>query len=400
MATQQDVFNNYIKLIQSGMPFQQALDESGLYNLQQERLKKEAAAGQNAGLGQIGGAIIGKLGVQAGKDLLAGEKVLGGLRGDIANVGTKLSDALGLGGGTSGIGPVASGADYAAALEGVGQAATQTANQAATVTPVAEAGMFAPGSKLTQGLGGLGAAIGAYGAYKGIEAGDPMSAGLGGAGLAGGLATMGFALHPIGWAALIAAPVAGALINKNKVTTRERNKRQTENLLNMGFSKEQMQALGRMDPQGNIMFRPDTLSKEQKDAEARKWNEISRSDDPNVNPLRQASGIWGTEGMLSTYGPDYLNKMSEFDRYVAAASAIENGGGFYQKKGEVLLKNQNAAKAAYEAAKANPELMAKYQQNYDIYKSTGKDVGIPKIETPEEKEAKERAKQIYTTYND
>ena len=66
--------------------------------------------------------------------------------------------------------------------------------------------------------------------------------------------------------------------------------------------------------------------------------------------------------MLSTYGPDYLNKMSEFDRYVAAASAIENGGGFYQKKGEVLLKNQNAAKAAYEAAKANPELMAKYQQ--------------------------------------
>lgn len=392
MATQQDVFNNYIKLIQSGIPFQQALEQSGLYNLQQERLKKEAAAGQNAGLGQIGGAIIGKLGVQAGKDLLAGEKILGGLRGDIANVGTKLSDALGLGGGTSGIGPVASGAEYAAALQpGTGTAAT---------TATVEGGMFAPGSKLTQGLGGLGAAVGAYGAYKGIEAGDPMSAGLGGAGVAGGLSAMGLALGPVGWAGLIAAPVVGALINKNKVTTRERNKRQTENLLNMGFSKEQMQALGRMDAQGNIMFRPDTLSKEQKDAEARKWNEISRSDDPNVNPLRQASGIWGTEGMLSTYGPDYLNKMSEFDRYVAAASAIENGGGFYQKKGEVLLKNQNAAKAAYEAAKANPELMAKYQQNYDIYKSTGKDVGIPKIETPEEKEAKERAKQIYTTYND
>ena len=70
MATQQDVFNNYIKLIQSGIPFQQALEQSGLYNLQQERLKKEAAAGQNAGLGQIGGAIIGKLGVQAGKDLM------------------------------------------------------------------------------------------------------------------------------------------------------------------------------------------------------------------------------------------------------------------------------------------------------------------------------------------
>lgn len=392
MATQQDVFNNYIKLIQSGIPFQQALEQSGLYNLQQERLKKEAAAGQNAGLGQIGGAIIGKLGVQAGKDLLAGEKILGGLRGDIANVGTKLSDALGLGGGTSGIGPVASGAEYAAALQpGTGTAAT---------TATVEGSMFAPGSKLTQGLGGLGAAVGAYGAYKGIEAGDPMSAGLGGAGVAGGLSAMGLALSPVGWAALIAAPVAGALINKNKVTTRERNKRQTENLLKMGFSREQMQALGRMDAQGNIMFRQDTLTKEQKDAEAREWNRISHSDDPNVNPLRQAAGIWGTEGMLSTYGPDYLNKMSEFDRYVAAASAIENGGGVYEKKGEILLKNQKAAKAAYEAAKANPELMAKYQQNYDIYKSTGKDVGIPKIETPEEKESMERAKQIYTTWND
>ena len=392
MATQQDVFNNYIKLIQSGIPFQQALEQSGLYNLQQERLKKEAAAGQNAGLGQIGGAIIGKLGVQAGKDLLAGEKILGGLRGDIANVGTKLSDALGLGGGTSGIGPVASGAEYASALEGAGQAAN--------VTPPVEGGMLAPGSTLSNALGAAGVALGAYNAYQGIEEGNPMGAGAGALGAGLGLNALGFALGPVGWAGLIAAPVAGALINKNKVSTKERNKRQTENLLNMGFSKEQMQALGRMDAQGNIMFRPDTLSKEQKDAEARKWNEISRSDDPNVNPLRQASGIWGTEGMLSTYGPDYLNKMSEFDRYVAAASAIENGGGFYQKKGEVLLKNQNAAKAAYEAAKANPELMAKYQQNYNLYKSTGKDVGIPKIETPEEKEAKERAKQIYTTYND
>lgn len=399
MAQELQAFDRYMQLVQSGMPFSQALQESGLSGLNLEQQKKLAAQQQQAGFEQLGGTLVGALGTKAITDVAQGQKALGGLREGLSNIGKEVSGLFGPSAPT-GIGPVASGADYAAALEGVGQAATQTAGQAATVTPVAETGMFAPGSKLTQGLGGLGAAIGAYGAYKGIEAGDPMSAGLGGAGVAGGLATMGFALGPVGWAALIAAPVAGALINKNKVTTRERNKRQTENLLNMGFSKEQMQALGRMDPQGNIMFRPDTLSKEQKDAEARKWNEISRSDDPNVNPLRQASGIWGTEGMLSTYGPDYLNKMSEFDRYVAAASAIENGGGFYQKKGEILLKNQNAAKAAYEAAKANPELMAKYQQNYDIYKSTGKDVGIPKIETPEEKEAKERAKQIYTTYND
>lgn len=389
MAQELQAFDKYMQLVQSGMPFSQALQESGLSGLNLEQQKKLAAQQQQQGMAQVGGTLVGALGTQAIKDVVTGQKVLGGLREGAANIGKEVS---GLFGGGTGTNVAQTAAENAAWNAG--------ADAASGITPPAETGMFAPGSKLTQGLGGLGAAIGAYGAYKGIEAGDPMSAGLGGAGVAGGLATMGFALGPVGWAALIAAPVAGALINKNKVSTKERNKRQTENLLNMGFSKEQMQALGRMDAQGNIMFRPDTLSKEQKDAEARKWNEISRSDDPNVNPLRQASGIWGTEGMLSTYGPDYLNKMSEFDRYVAAATAIENGGGFYQKKGEVLLKNQNAAKAAYEAAKANPELMAKYQQNYDIYKSTGKDVGIPKIETPEEKEARERAKQIYTTYND
>lgn len=400
-----DAYNRYMAMVQSGMSPMDAVQQSGLVDLRQQQLKAEGRAQQRGALGQVGGAVIGKLGIQAGKDFLAGEKILGGLRGDIANAGTKLSEALGLGGGSNVAQTAAQNAAWNAQAGAAQNAAWNAGADAATsavsgtTPPPTQAGIFAPGSGLMTALGGAGAALGAYGAYKGIEAGDPMSAGLGGAGVAGGLSAMGLALGPIGWAGLIAAPIVGALINKNKVTTRERNQRQTENLLKMGFTSEQMQALGRMDAQGNIIFRPDTLSEEEKEAEGQKWKELTSSRDPNVNPLRQATGMWGTEGMLSTYGPDYLNKMSEFDRYVATASAIEKAGGFYNKKGEVLLRNQDAAKAAYEEAKNTPELLAKYQEAYNTWKSTGQDVGIDWNDQEKQQADEKRKLEEQRAYN-
>jgi hypothetical protein len=382
-----------MNMVRGGASPVQAIQDSGLVALKQQQLKDEAGQAQKQGYAQLGGQLVGALGTQAIQDVAKGEKVLGGLREGAANIGKEISGLFGAETGTN----IAQTAAENAAWNAGADAATSAAGGA---IPPVEGGMFAPGGTLTTALGGAGAALGAYGAYKGIEKGDPFGAGSSALGAGLGLNAMGFALGPVGWAALTATPVAGALINKSKVSNRERNQRQTENLLKMGFSQQQMQELGRMDNQGSIVFRPDTLSKEQKDAEARKWNEITSSEDPNINWMRQPNRMWGTEGMLSTYGPDYLNKMSEFDRYVATASAIENGGGFYDKKGEVLLRNQKSALAAYEAAKNNPELMAKYQQNYNIMKQTGQDVGIPKIESEEEKAAKERAKQIYTSYND
>ena len=64
-------------------------------------------------------------------------------------------------------------------------------------------------------LGAAGAALGTYGALKGIHEKNPMGAGLGALGAGLGINAMGFALGPAGWAAMLAAPVAGALINKH-----------------------------------------------------------------------------------------------------------------------------------------------------------------------------------------
>lgn len=69
-------------------------------------------------------------------------------------------------------------------------------------------------SALSQGLGALGVAAGAYGAYKGFEDKNPLTAGMGGAGIGLGLNSLGYALGPWGWAASLAIPAGLALANK------------------------------------------------------------------------------------------------------------------------------------------------------------------------------------------
>jgi len=375
-----DAYNRYVDMVMQGADPMTAYHQSGLGKISRGIAGRQTSAQSKAGMGQIAGLVGGKLGTQAIKDVIAGEKVLGGLRGDLSTVGQKLS----------GIFNSTPSADQAITnlFANAPQNVTSVAGAVPPVelvgaeriaggaVPPAQGGMFAPGSALSSALGVAGVGLGAYGAFKGIEKGDPISAGLGGAGVAGGLTGLGLALGPIGWAGLIAAPVIGALITDNKVTTRERNKRQTEHLLDIGFSKEQLQSLGRLDAEGRPQFLPDTQTKEERDASANEWKRLTSSADPNENPFRIPTAMWGYEGMLSTYGPEYLNNMGEFDRYMATAAAIESGGGFYSKKGEVLLKDQEAAKAAYEAAKNDPNKYAEYQARYENWKNTGKDTGF------------------------
>lgn len=388
MAQELQAFDRYMQLIQSGVPFQQALDESGLSGLRLEQQKKLASQQQQAGFEQLGGTLVGALGTKAITDVAQGQKALGGLREGLSNIGKEVSGLFGPGA-PIGVGPVASGAEYASALEGAGQAATQTA----TVTPPAEAGMFAPGSTLGTALGGLGVGLGAYGAFKGIKKGDPLSAGLGGLGLASGLSQLGLlGAGPIGWAGLIAAPVVGSLFGKD-VSAPERNVRKTKALLKMGFTPEQLGT--RVDAKGNPVTESNRFTKEAGET----WKRLTSSTDPNVNPLRQATGIWGTEGMLETFGPDYFNKMSEFDRYVAGTAAVENNQ-IYQKKGELLVKDKEALRTAVEQYKADPNKLAQLQANYNAWKNSGKDIGIPQVQTQQQKEADKQTQQIYNTYTD
>lgn len=81
-----------------------------------------------------------------------------------------------------------------------GSGATDITNFAGSATPY---------------LGAAGAALGTYGALKGIHDKNPLSASMGALGAGLGINAMGFALGPAGWAAMLAAPVAGALINKH-----------------------------------------------------------------------------------------------------------------------------------------------------------------------------------------
>lgn len=383
MAQELQAFDRYMQLIQSGVPFQQALDESGLSGLRLEQQKKLAAQQQQAGFEQLGGTLVGALGTKAITDVAQGQKALGGLREGLSNIGKEVSGLFGPSAPTTNVAQTA--AENAAWNAG--------ADAASGITPPAETGMFAPGSTLGTALGGLGVGLGAYGAFKGIKKGDPLSAGLGGLGLASGLSQLGLlGAGPIGWAGLIAAPVVGSLFGKD-VSAPERNVRKTKALLKMGFTPEQLGT--RVDAKGNPVTESNRFTKEAGET----WKQLTSSTDPNVNPLRQATGIWGTEGMLETFGPDYFNKMSEFDRYVAGTAAVENNQ-IYQKKGELLVKDKEALRTAVEQYKADPNKLAQLQANYNAWKNSGKDIGIPQVQTQQQKEADKQTQQIYNTYTD
>lgn len=380
-----NAFNNYIGLIQQGMSPLDAYRQSGLSDLAQGIARRQSSQQTNAAMGQIGGKIVGKLGAQAVKDAIAGKPILGGLRTDISNAATSIGNLF-----NSGIAQTAAqnaawnagagAASQAAWNAGADAATAAAANTGASVGTSAGAGAVSQGSKLTQGLGAVGTAVGAYNAYKGIESGDPVSAGMGGASMGAGLAAMGMALGPVGWAAMIAAPVIGAMFVGNRKSAtekaRDRNKEQTDRLREMGYTDKQLQQLGRIDSQGRSVYFPDTQTKEEREASGREWSRIKASPNPNENPFRIPTAMWTYEGMLSAYGPEYLNNMREFDRYMATAAAIEMGGGFYNHKGEVLLRDQKAAKAAYEAAKNDPKKYAEYQARYENWKNTGVDTGF------------------------
>jgi len=408
-----DVFYNYMNLIQQGVPFRQAAEQSGLLAETKARGAKAASQMQQNQWGYLGGKVTGRLGTQAAKDWYQGKPILGETRENVAQLGTKLQDAFGMGSNA----PVTTAAENAAYNAGADAATnaawnagadTATANagyvSTPSGTPPAEGGLLAPGSKLAQGLGAVGFALGAHGAYKGVKAGDPMSAGTSALSAGLGLNAMGLALGPVGWGLMLAAPIVGAFFNKNKVSSRERNKRKTDELLKMGYKPQTLQALGRLDAAGNAVYFPDTQTKEERNASGKEWNRITRSSNPNENPFRVPTAMWAYEGMLENYGPDYMEKWNEKDRYIATAAAIEQAGGFYNKNGEVLLKDQKKAKAAYEAIKADPNEYSRYEAAYNNWKATGVDAGIDWSQEQKDKwaadELKEREKLAETRGDD
>lgn len=339
-----DAYNRYMAMVQSGMSPMDAVQQSGLVDLRQQQLKAEGRAQQRGALGQVGGAVIGKLGIQAGKDFLAGEKILGGLRGDIANAGTKLSEALGLGGGSNVAQTAAQNAAWNAQAGAAQNAAWNAGADAATsavsgtTPPPTQAGIFAPGSGLMTALGGAGAALGAYGAFKGIENKDPLSAGLGGAGVAGGLSAMGLALGPLGWAGLIAAPALGALINKmgDKDRWKEEYDRKKK-LVEQGIIPESM--LGEAPSKGRSQEELVALE-EQKVAAGQYGNpDFARTRDV---ALLKPQDIWGFSVAPETIGKDYMAASEE--QRLAFNQKLLDEGLVSEARGQISYKDPKRAK--------------------------------------------------------
>lgn len=121
-------------------------------------------------------------------------------------------DKIGLGGPSTTTATTAA-APVVSQGSGVAASAAQNAAGAATPASTGGGGLFSGlGSTATNALGAAGVGLGAYGALQGIKNKDPVSAGLGGAGVGLGLNTLGYSLGPVGWAATLAVPAIAGLL--------------------------------------------------------------------------------------------------------------------------------------------------------------------------------------------
>ena len=317
-------------------------------------LGTSAAIGVGQSLGKDGGA-----GLLSGlKETVSGASDLFGTAADKVSSGVNfVKDTFGFGGGTdagmqatqqamsTGGEALASGGSQLAQTEAANQAWNAGADQATSAV--------APGM-LQQGLGAAGAAYGAYNALQGVKEGDPLQAGLGGAGAVAGLNAMGYALGPWGVAATIVAPAALAYLNDqffSSKSTKEYQKERTDQLLEKGFTEEQLRVL-----------RPTTFDDMPK-ADDGEWKRLMKIPGNKERFENSVTANWGSDGMLKAFGPEYLNEMSEQDRWALTRAAIDNKF-LKSDKGDRVMAGPNKEKlrAMADEAKNNPAYIAEYQK--------------------------------------
>lgn len=194
--------------------------------------------------------------------------------------------------------------------------------------PEAATGMFAPGSALSTGLGVAGVGLGAYGAYEGIKSGDPLTSGLGGAGIAGGLNALGVSLGPVGWGAMIAAPIALSMLGLNKPSIKEQVKKRWGNLAEKSDPNTQSYAQQYMQ----------YLDSDQAKSDAKlNFSEMKKSGQ------LKAEDVWGGYGMFKTFGSDWLGKYTE-DQRRQISQELLNQNLVDSKKGDIVVTDSKKAK--------------------------------------------------------
>lgn len=200
-------------------------------------------------------------------------------------------------------------------------AATDISNFAGSATPF---------------LGAAGVAAGAYNALRGIKKKDPIRSALGGAGVGLGLNMMEVGLGPAGWAVAAGAPAAIALGRKllDRKTTKEY---QRERWGKLGSSSDKSVS----DYANNYL---NYLKSDQAKTDAKYENTFEGK--KKAGTLK-AEDVWGGLGIIEEFGPEYLTKRSEDERRKIAQTLIDRDL-LYTSKGDIKLKDKDAARKAYE----------------------------------------------------
>jgi len=332
-----DAYNNYMTLIQQGVPQFEAYQQSGLGQLaaqwdeqrRQQAIEQEkiiASQQGRAGRQQLGGQLVGALATKGAVNLATTGKLLGASTTAPVVAGTTGAVTAGTTGAVTG-GAAAGGGMAGAAM---------------VAAPILAA--IVAGHQARQG----------YKQGKGHDVED---------------ATKKALKDPMTYIvpAKALGMIAGSVFGGGR--SERENFQMTSELLDMGFKPKDLQILGRLDEKGGAQYMKTT--KEQQN----EWKRLTSSKDPDVNPQQLPTGMWGAGGLLKTFGPDYFDNMNEFDRYVASAAAIQTDQ-IYSKRGELKVENKDLVKQRYEELKNDPEQLAILQNNYNQWLETGKDTGL------------------------
>ena len=223
----------------------------------------------------------------------------------------------------SGLGPVASGGEYAANIgqPGLVQSGLQSVGVGADT-----ANMIG-----NQVLPGIGAALSAYQLGTGLMDGkkDILGGALSGAGLGASAALLG--AGPVGWLALGGAALGG--LGEGLFTHKSTKQYQAErwgNLAKQGIAgaAEQKQAL---DSLGDMAGK-DPITGE-------KWNFETALNRVKSGQTAEFNGVYGN---FKTFGNDWANYSNEQKSQIS--KAIADAGLYESKKGDVLIKDAEAAR--------------------------------------------------------
>jgi hypothetical protein len=231
-------------------------------------------------------------------------------------------------------------------------------------TPLANAPV-AGGIGLGQVLGAAGAAYGGYNMLKNFGKYDSKSGAMRGAATGASLGSIipgvGTIIGGIGGAAVGA--LAGAFKHKTTAEYKAERAKELMGLNSPGVSGYLQQAsrnapgspnyLGAIDPNAGADF----VGINSKNKNQWTNNKFAASGDEKD---LQAQDVWGSYGMMKTFGGDYLDKMSEYQRYAASRAAVENNL-INADKGDLLVtdgdKLKELATAGYETKQ--------WQQDYN-----------------------------------